>query len=227
MTLTEVMRELESMGTEQNRKVYRRHGFGDNQFGVSFANLNKLAKSIKKDNALAEQLWLTGNGDARNLATMIADPKSMAAATLISWIQSIGAYVHADLVGAKVAAKHPEAGAVMTRCMKSKREFEQQVGWDIAGVAAMNGTMTDAEASRLLETIEKSIHKAPNRARHAMNGAVIAIGLRGPAFKKKAIAAARRIGKVEVDHGETGCVTPDAEAYILKAAARKKAKGSS
>lgn len=226
MTLAEVMRQLESLGTEQNRKVYRRHGFGENQFGVSFANLNKLAKSIKKDDALAEQLWRTGNGDARNLATLIADPKTLPPPVLMGWISSIDCYVHADLVGAKVAAKHPEAGGLMSRCMKSKQEFEQQVGWDIASVAAMNGTLTDAEAEQLLGAIEKSIHKAPNRARHAMNGALIAIGLRGPSFKKKAIAAARRIGRVEVDHGETGCVTPDAEAYILKAAARKKAKAS-
>jgi len=30
------------------------------------------------------------------------------------------------------------------------------------------------------------------------------------------LAAAKRIGKVEVDHGETGCKTPDAAAYIRK-----------
>jgi hypothetical protein len=29
-----------------NRKVYRRHGAGENQFGVSVANLRKLAKQI-------------------------------------------------------------------------------------------------------------------------------------------------------------------------------------
>ena len=52
--------------------------------------------------------------------------------------------------------------------------------------------------------------------------AVIAIGLRNANLEKRAIAAARRIGKVEVDHGDTSCKTPDAEPYILKASARKK-----
>ena len=48
---------------------------------------------------------------------------------------------------------------------------------------------------------------------------------RSAAMEKKAIAAAKRIGRVEVDHGETGCKTPDAAAYIKKTAAhhRKKA----
>ena len=33
---------------------------------------------------------------------------------------------------------------------------------------------------------------------------------------EKAIEAARRIGKVEVDMGKTDCQVPDAESYILK-----------
>jgi hypothetical protein len=33
---------------------------------------------------------------------------------------------------------------------------------------------------------------------------------------------AARIGKVKVDHGETGCKTPDAVPYIKKAVERKK-----
>ena len=35
------------------------------------------------------------------------------------------------------------------------------------------------------------------------------------------IAAAQRIGKVEVDHGDTDCKTPDAVSYIKKSLARK------
>jgi hypothetical protein len=55
-----------------------------------------------------------------------------------------------------------------------------------------------------------------------MNGALISIGVYKPALRKKAIEAARRIGKVEVDHGETNCKTPDAVPYIEKAARRKR-----
>ncbi len=38
----------------------------------------------------------------------------------------------------------------------------------------------------------------------------------------EALAATRRIDKVEVDHGETSCRTPDVSVYITKGAARKK-----
>jgi hypothetical protein len=54
-----------------------------------------------------------------------------------------------------------------------------------------------------------------------MNNALIAIGCRNPTLTKRALAASKRIGKVEVDHGETGCKTPDAAEYIQRTLARK------
>ena len=72
-------------------------------------------------------------------------------------------------------------------------------------------------------TIEREIGGAQNRVRHNMNGALIALGVRSAALRKQALAAAKRIGKVEVDHGETSCKTPDAIGYIEKTVAHRKA----
>ena len=55
-----------------------------------------------------------------------------------------------------------------------------------------------------------------------MNNAVIAIGSRNAALAAAAQAAAGRIGKVVVDHGETACQTPDAADYIERIWARKR-----
>jgi hypothetical protein len=85
MTKTEVMKELRANGTAQNRKVLRQHGIRGEMFGVSYAALGKLRKKIKTDQALAEQLWATGNLDARVLTTMIADPGKISVATLNAW----------------------------------------------------------------------------------------------------------------------------------------------
>ena len=75
MNLTETMRALEAAGTAQNRKIYARHGVGGEMFGVSYADLGKLERKIRVDQELAEELWATGNHDARVLATKIADPE--------------------------------------------------------------------------------------------------------------------------------------------------------
>ena len=57
---------------------------------------------------------------------------------------------------------------------------------------------------------------------------MITIGVRSAPLRKLAVAAAKRIGKVEVDHGDTACKTPDASEYIAKTVAyrRKKSCGA-
>ncbi len=216
MTLTETMRQLEALGTEQNRKIYQRHGSGPDVFGVSFANLGKLAKQIKTDHALALQLWDTGNADARNLACMIADPSQATAAQLDAWVGALeNDFVLWTLV--KFASASALAKAKAKEWIKSDSEWTAATGWMmIATLAQSDPTLTDKELEAHLKVIEKNIHKAKNKVRDTMNSALIAIGIRNEALQAKALAAAARIGKVEVNHGETGCKTPDAAAYILK-----------
>ena len=92
MTLQETMTTLEKAGKETTRKTYRRHGAGEILFGVSFADLGKLQKKIKRDHALACQLWTTGNEDARMLALMIADPEQATEKELDARAESSGFY---------------------------------------------------------------------------------------------------------------------------------------
>ena len=228
MTTKEVLAELESLGTAQNRKIYARHGVpSENLFGVSYANLELLRKRIKVDQALAEELWATGNHDARILACKIADPATIPAKTIDSWSRDLRSKVDAGELGCLVA-RSPHAAARRGRWMASKSELLATAGWHLVCLAASDPAcdLCDRDFEEILARIEACIHTAPNQARDTMNSALIAIGLRNPVLRKKAIDAARRIGKVEVDHGETGCKTPDAEAYILKAVAKREAMGA-
>lgn len=86
--------------------------------------------------------------------------------------------------------------------------------------------VTDDYYIACLAEIESDIHGSPNRVRHAMNQALICIGVRNNALRKKALAVAKRIGKVEVDHGETGCKTPDAASYIDNTLAHRERKSA-
>jgi hypothetical protein len=92
----------------------------------------------------------------------------------------------------------------------------------LACLSQSDETLPDDFFTDYLEIIGADIHSSKNRIRDAMNSAVINIGLRSATLEKRAVAAARRIGKVDVDHGETGCKTPDAVAYIKKTREHRK-----
>ncbi|HEV8269337.1 MAG TPA: DNA alkylation repair protein, partial [Thermoanaerobaculia bacterium] len=167
------------------------------------------------------ELWKTGNAEARALALQVADPAKVTRTAADGFVKDgpvrfVGCYLTTLL------AKSPIAGETMKAWMKSPDELTREMGYGIgARLKDDPDSMSDAEAEKILATIEKEIHRSPNWARYAMNGALISIGVFKPSLRKKAIEAAKRIGKVVVDHGETSCKTPDAAPYIEKAAKRK------
>lgn len=220
-----VMAELEKSGSAQTRKTYARHGVPEPMFGVSFATLKTLKKRIGVDHELALALWETGNFDARNLAVKIVDPARLSASELDAW----AAEPSSKLCGGYVAmlpAEGSRGAATMKKWLASKKENLRIAGWVLLGQLAQRDEdlPDDVFLTRIAE-IEKSIHKAPNSERDAMNTTLIQLGLRNPALKKAALAAAKRIGKVEIDHGDTACKTADAAAYIDKAWAHSTSKG--
>jgi 3-methyladenine DNA glycosylase AlkD len=213
---TDLMARLESLGTDQNRKVYRRHGAGDNLFGVSYTGLKALKKEIKVNHPLALELWATGNHDARILAMMIADPRLADEALLGEWARDLGNYMVADALSA-YASQTALARPLMERWTASSEEWIGTVGWNLlAHLALHDRSLPDAYFEPYLVTIERDIHSRKNRVRYAMNNALIAIGIRGDSLRGRALAAAGKIGEVIVDHGQTACQTPDAAAYIHK-----------
>jgi 3-methyladenine DNA glycosylase AlkD len=224
MSLTEVMRALEKAGSEQTRKTYRRHGAKGPMFGVSFGTLGALQKRIRVDHELALQLWDTGNVDARNLAMKIADPALIKPSDLDRWARENGMR-GCDLYIGSIASESPHGTAKAREWLASSDVRLRAVGWTLVGILANRDEATPDDAfAKRLEQIEKSIHSAPNEEKGAMNGALIAIGGRSTPLRKAACAAAKRIGKVEVDHGDTACRTPDAIPYIEKMWARSRGK---
>jgi 3-methyladenine DNA glycosylase AlkD len=225
MRENEVMEQLEALGTEQTRKTYRRHGATGEVFGVLYSELRKLQKRCGTDQQLADALWATGNHEARVLATMIAEPAAMTDAKLEEWVGQVDSYPLGDAV-AELAAKTSTAVQRMNAWIASGREWVTAVGWQVVTILASrgNGDLDDVAYRHYLEQIERTIRSSPNRARHSMNGAVIAIGLRNQELQADALAAAERIGKVAVDHGQTNCKTPDAISYIRRAVLRRSDK---
>jgi len=217
MSLAEAMAALEAGGSEQTRRTYARHGVDIPMFGVSFATLKTLHKRIRVDHALALDLWNTGNFDARNLAVKVVDPTQMTLADLDRWAQAPTARMCSGYV-AHVAAEGPHAQACVARWLAAPTDAQRALGWELVAALAMrDDSLDDATFARHLAAIERGIGPAQNAEREAMNHAVIAIGCRSPALRDAACAAAARIGRVDVDHGDTACKTPDAAISIDKA----------
>ena len=226
MSLAEAMRELEKAGSAQTKKTYARHGAQEPMFGVSFATLKAMTKRIDVDHELALALWGTGNFDAQNLAVKIVDPARMTPADLDRWVREVSPSRMCGAYAAMLAAEGPHGAAKAAQWLGSKDDRERRAAWPLLGqLSQRDETTPDAVFEKRLAEIERAIHTAPNAEREGMNMAVIMIGCRNAALRKAATAAAKRIGKVDVDHGDTACKTADAGEYIEKTWAHAKATG--
>ncbi len=215
------MAELKTKGSEKGRNIYARHGMPvERTFGVSIADLKVIAKAIKGEQALACDLYQTGNLDAMYLAGLVADGSQMTKKQLDGWAEGAA---HMPMISEYtvpwVAVENPHASDLAVRWIQSKKEHIASSGWcTYAGLVATkeDEALKLAEIEDLLGTVVRGVRSAPNRVRLTMNGFVIAVGSCVKPLLRQAKASAQQIGAVSVDMGGTACKVPLATAYIEK-----------
>jgi 3-methyladenine DNA glycosylase AlkD len=140
MTLTydAAMAALEASGSEQTRRTYLRHGASEPLFGVKFGDLRPLARRIGTDQDLADQLWASGNADARLLACMVADPASVSEDGLDAWLEDIDSYFLVDTFVSSLASRVPGRRERAERWIGSPRDRTAQAGWDLMNLVALS-----------------------------------------------------------------------------------------
>ena len=221
MTLAQVLALLETMGLAENRELYARHGIRTPSYGVAFSHLREVARRLGTSAAMADSLWATGNHDARILATLVVGERGATPARLRAWAGTLDNAVIADLF-ARWAWRAKATRALSAEWIASPEAWIARAGWMIRALHAVErDDVSDADFAKSLAVIEREIGRAPNGVRDAMNMALIAIGIGRAALTDEAIAAARRIGPVTVDRGESGEAAPAAEAAIRDGAEQR------
>jgi 3-methyladenine DNA glycosylase AlkD len=218
-SLEQVMAQLQAKGSDQTRKIYARHGIPQPMFGVSIADLKVIAKSIRGDQSIARALYDTGNHDAMYLAGIVADGSQMTKRQLQAWAKSARSGMIAEYTVPGVAAESSHARELALAWIDAKSELVACCGWSTyAGLLATrpDEELDLEEIATLVERVAAEIHAAPNRVRYAMNAFVIAVGAYVKPLLKQAKRAAKQIGTVEVDMGDTSCKVPLATDYIAK-----------
>jgi hypothetical protein len=120
---------------------------------------------------------------------------------------------------AGVAAESAHALELAKEWIASEEELKAVCGWSTYAnyISITPDDQLDIEHIRgLLRVVRDTIRQERNWVRYTMNGFVIAAGSYIPELQQEALDAARAIGKVHVDVGQTACKVPLAEEYIHK-----------
>jgi 3-methyladenine DNA glycosylase AlkD len=219
MNAQQVIEELRPLGTESYRKILLNHGVKEPVFGVKIEDMKKIQKRVKKDHQLALALYDTGIYDAMYLAGLIADDPRMTRQDLQRWVEGASCSGLSEYTVPWVAAGSLHGRELALQWIEAADEGVASSGWaTLSGLVALkdDAELDRAELEQLLERVERTIHRQPNRVRYVMNGFVIAVGSYVKALTEQALETAARIGKVSVDMGGTACKVPSAPDYIRK-----------
>ena len=220
-TLATVMADLKSKASEKTRATYIRHGSpADRTLGVSVADLKLIAKTLKKQQALACEIYATGIFEAMYLAGMVSDGALLTRKQLQSWADAAASMTMiSEHTVPWVAVESSDPRAVAMEWIKSKKEHVAAAGWcTYSGILATtpDDKLDFAEIEALLKSIPAKINAAPNRVRYTMNNFIISVGTYVMPLLKQANATAKQIGEVSVDVGDTACEIPIATERIAK-----------
>lgn len=221
MTLQETTTQLESLSDEKVFTRNKKHGAGDDQYGIKLGDLRKLAKKIKTDHRLALQLWDTKMMEARLLAILIMNSEDLSAQNLDKMVKSIQTPQVADWFNAYVLKNHPEKEQLREEWSNDKNIWAARSGWSLtAGKASREPQNLDLD--RLLDRIEKDMPTAPPEVQWTMNTALAQIGINSPEHTKRATNIGEELGIYRDYPVSKGCTSPFAPLWINEMLSRKK-----
>jgi 3-methyladenine DNA glycosylase AlkD len=217
-----IMKELETLGAESIRHVLRKHGAQDPFYGVRIGDMKPIVKRIKVNYQLALDLYDTGNYDAMYFAGLIANDARMTRKDLNKWAKN-AQIAHCGSTVPWVAAGSLIGLEMAREWIEAKDDKIAAIGWSTwCSLLALipNEKLDLDELKKLLDRVQKTLQQSPDKVRYSMNMFVISLAIYVGELRSAAIAAAKKIGTVEVDMGDTSCQVPYAPDYIERARQR-------
>ncbi len=156
-------------------------------YGLSMAQLRKLAKELGRDHRLAQELWATGVHDARILAALIDEPDKVSERQMDRWARDFDNWVIADTCCTDLFWNTPYAYRRALAWTQRPQEFVKRAGFVlIAEMATHDKKADDSRFTTLLGLVKQ--HAADERVhvKKAVSGALREISARNAKLRTAA-----------------------------------------
>jgi 3-methyladenine DNA glycosylase AlkD len=215
---TDVMTELAALEEPKLRAANEERG---DDHGVNLSAMRALAKRLKTQHELAQELWAKGDTAARLLATLIARPKAFSADELDTMIRDIRAPKLLDWFITNIVKLSKHAEELRLR-WKDDTDLVGRAGWSLTTDRVVKNA-AGLDLDGLLHQIEMEMKDAPAPKQWSMNHCLAEIGIRHPAYRARAIRIGEKL-EVLIDYpASPGCTSPYAPAWIAEMVRRQEA----
>src|SRR6478609_2465501 len=156
MTLPEALGELAALEDPKMRAANEKRG---DDHGINLSRMRALAKRIKTDHPLAQELWATGETPARLLALLVCRPKDFSADELDAMLRETDPPKVNDWFVNYVAKKSPLAEEMRLRWFDDADPTVAAAAWSLTSVRVVKDP-DGLDLDRLLDLIEAQMKDA-------------------------------------------------------------------
>ena len=177
-------------------------------------DLRKIAAEIKKDHALALELWSTGKYFPRQLAILIMDKKLLTQEVIDGLDQDIQQHPQEeqtqliDWLMANQLSKDKKTITLMESWENSPSALQRRIFWYYQGRLRWVGQTPPPNTQTLINAIEKGLETEVPEVQWAMNFTAAQIGIFQPEHRSRCMALGERVGLYKDDLVPRGC-TPN------------------
>ena len=185
-----------------------------NDGSTKLGDLRAIAKEIKKDHALALELWSTGEFLPRQLSILIMDKKRLSQEVIDGLDRDMQTHVWGernqliDWLMANQLAKDKKTTALMESWEHSPSALQRRLFWYSQGRLRWVGQTPPPNTEALLTSLEARIVDEEPGVQWAMNFTAAQIGIFQPEFRSRCIALGERTGLYKDEVVSRGC-TPN------------------
>lgn len=216
MTVDQIVEWLNENRDERGIKAWERLKYPRlSTYGIGLTKLRKFAKGIKKDANLARELWVKPVYDMKIISILVDEPKKLTRERLEEQIIDLDFWMLSYAYTGSFLAMSPIRSEVTYEWLNSKDDLKRRIAFSmIVGVLNAEKPLNEEFASSLIDRIEKEIQSEENFVKDQMNYALFGLGKMTKALHTKALAVAKKIGKVDVDYGDNSCEAPDCVKHL-------------
>jgi 3-methyladenine DNA glycosylase AlkD len=178
---------------------------------VKLGDLKSRGKEIKKDHALAMELWSTGDFHPRLLATLIFDNKLLSEQVIDQLASDMLQHEEkqrcqlADWLLANQFSKNKKLVSLMATWEQNSSPILRRWFWYHQARLRWVGQTPPGNSADLLNSLEKNMASAEPEVQWAMNFCACQIGVHEPKFRSRCIKLGKALGLYKDEHVANNC----------------------
>jgi 3-methyladenine DNA glycosylase AlkD len=170
----------------------------DKALGVLMGDIQKLAKQLGRDHALALELWKTDVYEVRMLCAYVDEPERVTPAQMDAQARAFDNWAICDTLCFALWVRSPHALKKIRQWASHRDEYVKRASFALlASMALKHKESTDADYLRCLPLIEKAASDERNFVKKGVSWALRGVGRRSAKLNKASIALAKKLAASE------------------------------